>query len=61
VGVDYVKSRIVEDDAGREALRGRFLFSQQFMQDDPWARRAAGEDADLHQHMAEVRPVEYVA
>ena len=61
VGVDYVKSRIVADDVGREALRARFLFSQQFMQDDPWARRAAGEDAELHQHLAEVRPMETVA
>ncbi|WP_206377738.1 nitrite reductase large subunit NirB [Sphingobium psychrophilum] len=51
VGVDYVKQRIVEDDAGREALRARFLFSQQFMQDDPWALRAAGANSDLHQHL----------
>jgi nitrite reductase (NADH) large subunit len=49
VGVDYVKSRIVEDDAGREALRARFLYSQSFCQDDPWAERAAGARADLHQ------------
>jgi nitrite reductase (NADH) large subunit len=51
VGVDYVKQRIVEDEAGREALRARFLFSQQFMQDDPWAERAAGANSDLHQHL----------
>jgi len=51
VGVDYVKQRIVEDEAGREALRARFLFSQQFMQDDPWAQRAAGANSDLHQHL----------
>jgi nitrite reductase (NADH) large subunit len=57
VGMDYIKSRIVEDDAGREALRARFLFSQSFMQDDPWAKRAAGEDEKLHQHMAEIRPL----
>lgn len=60
VGVDYVKARIVEDDAGREALRARFLFSQQFMQDDPWAQRAAGQHAELHQHIAQVRPLETV-
>ncbi|PBN45586.1 nitrite reductase large subunit NirB [Sphingobium sp. D43FB] len=60
VGVDYVKARIVEDDAGREALRARFLFSQQFMQDDPWAERVAGEHAELHQHIAQVRPLETV-
>jgi nitrite reductase (NADH) large subunit len=28
------------------------------MQDDPWAKRAAGERADLHQHLAEVRPLQ---
>jgi len=60
VGVDYVKARIVEDNAGREALRARFLFSQQFMQDDPWAERAAGQHAELHQHIAQVRPLETV-
>lgn len=35
VGMDYIKGRIVEDGAGREALRARFLFSHSFMQDDP--------------------------
>jgi nitrite reductase (NADH) large subunit len=57
VGMDYIKARIVEDDVGREVLRARFLFSQSFMQDDPWAKRAAGEDEKLHQHMAEIRPL----
>jgi nitrite reductase (NADH) large subunit len=57
VGMDYIKGRIVEDEVGREALRARFLFSQSFMQDDPWAKRAAGEDEKLHQHMAEIRPL----
>ena len=37
-------------------LAARFRYSQTFMQDDPWAKRAAGEDAELHQHLAEVRP-----
>jgi nitrite reductase (NADH) large subunit len=57
VGMDYIKARIVTDDAGREALRGRFLYSQSFMQDDPWEKRAAGEDYKLHQHLAEIRPM----
>ena len=60
VGMDYIKGRIVEDEVGREALRSRFLFSQSFMQDDPWAKRAAGEDHKLHQHIAEIRPMELV-
>ncbi len=54
VGIDYVKSRIVEDDAGREALRARFLYAQSFSQDDPWAERAAGDRADLHQPLAPI-------
>ena len=44
-------ARIVEDEAGREALRARFLYSQSFSQDDPWAERAAGANAELHQHL----------
>ncbi|MBB3982370.1 nitrite reductase (NADH) large subunit [Sphingobium fontiphilum] len=56
VGLDYVKQRIVEDAAGREALRARFLYAQSFLQVDPWAERAAGKEAHLHQHLAEIRP-----
>ena len=56
VGMDYIRQRIVEDEVGREALRSRFLYSQSFMQEDPWAKRAAGEDWKLHQHLAEIRP-----
>ena len=54
VGVDYIKQRIVEDDAGREALRARFLYSQSFSQEDPWAERAAGAQAELHQPLAPI-------
>ncbi|WP_088183406.1 nitrite reductase large subunit NirB [Sphingobium sp. Z007] len=60
VGVAYIKARIVADDAGREALRSRFLYAQSFSQDDPWAERAAGAHAQLHQHIAQVRPMETV-
>jgi nitrite reductase (NADH) large subunit len=61
VGMDYVKSRIVEDAEGRKALAERFAYSQSIYQIDPWAKRAAGEDAKLHQHLAEVRPFAGVA
>ena len=57
VGMDYIKARIVEDTEGREALRQRFHYSQSFMQDDPWEKRANGEDYKLHQHLAEIRPL----
>ena len=51
VGIDYIKSRIVADAEGREALRAHFLYSQSFSQDDPWAQRAAGAHAQLHDHL----------
>ena len=56
VGLDYVKQRIVEDAVGREALTARFHYAQSFLQKDPWAERAAGAEAHLHQHIAEIRP-----
>ncbi|WP_343518062.1 nitrite reductase large subunit NirB [Sphingomonas sp.] len=56
VGLDYIKSRIVDDAEGREALKERFLESQRHLQKDPWAERAAGAERELHQHIAEIRP-----
>ena len=56
VGLDYVKSRIVDDAEGRAALRQRFLYAQSFHQVDPWAERAGGKEAHLHKHIAEIRP-----
>lgn len=60
VGVDYVRARIVDDAAGRDALAERFLFSQQFMQDDPWAARVAGADREQHAPMATFTPKQEV-
>ncbi len=57
VGVDYIKARIVEDETGREALRGRFLFAQSLSQDDPWAQRAEGSEREHHAPMARFQPV----
>jgi len=45
VGLSYVRERLVDDDAGRQALSERFLKSQEFAQVDPWAERANGKDA----------------
>ena len=56
VGLDHVKAALFDDPAAVATLAARFRFSQTFMQDDPWAKRAAGEDSELHQHLAEVRP-----
>ena len=56
VGLDYVKKALLDDPEAIARYAARFRYSQQFMQDDPWAKRAAGEDSKLHQHLAEVRP-----
>jgi nitrite reductase (NADH) large subunit len=56
VGLAYLKARIVEDAAGREALTARFLHSQHFSQDDPWAARAAGGEREQHAPMAAFTP-----
>jgi nitrite reductase (NADH) large subunit len=45
MGLAYVKTRIVDDAAGRRALAERFHYSQRFSQDDPWAARAEGAEA----------------
>jgi nitrite reductase (NADH) large subunit len=55
VGLDYVKKRIVEDEAGRKALHGRFLHAQSFAQIDPWAEMANSEARSREFHaLAEV-------
>ncbi|WP_206239713.1 nitrite reductase large subunit NirB [Novosphingobium terrae] len=56
VGLDHVKAGLFDDPEAVQHLAARFRYSQSFMQDDPWARRAKGEDAELHQHLAEFRP-----
>ncbi|WP_137753728.1 nitrite reductase large subunit NirB [Sphingopyxis sp. L1A2A] len=58
VGVEQIKARIVDDTAGREALRARFLYAQSFSQDDPWAQRAGGAEAEHHAPMARFIPQE---
>jgi nitrite reductase (NADH) large subunit len=43
-GVEYVREKLADAEA-RRLLHGRFLYSQKFAQDDPWAERANGTDA----------------
>ncbi len=45
VGLSYIKDKVVNDEAGRNALVQRFHYAQQFAQDDPWAARAQGAEA----------------
>jgi nitrite reductase (NADH) large subunit len=61
VGLSHVKAGLFDDPDSIRKLAAKFRYSQSFMQDDPWAKRAAGEDSELHQHLAEVRPLEFVS
>ncbi|WP_294319064.1 nitrite reductase large subunit NirB [uncultured Sphingomonas sp.] len=61
VGLGYVQSRLLSDAEQRAALAGRFWFSQQFCQDDPWAARVAGAEREIHAPMARFQPVEELA
>ena len=56
VGLDAVKAGLFDDPQAVTALAARFRYSQSFCQDDPWAKRAAGDRADLHQNIGEFRP-----
>ena len=58
VGLDRVKQAMFADPDAVRQLAARFRYSQKFMQDDPWARRAAGDRSDLHRHLATVVPAE---
>ncbi|CAO3362098.1 nitrite reductase large subunit NirB [Azospirillum melinis] len=55
VGLGHIKAALVEDPERRRDLNARFLFSQTFSQDDPWAERAAkGVDRHEFNLLAEV-------
>jgi nitrite reductase (NADH) large subunit len=54
VGTSYLRERLVEDSAGREALAARFRDSQRHAQVDPWRARAEGLDQQAF------RPIEVV-
>jgi len=58
VGLEPIRARIVDDEEGRKALTERFLYSQKFCQDDPWAARAAGADREQHDHLRDYRVLE---
>ena len=54
VGIAYLRQRIVADTDGRRILYERFLHAQSFLQDDPWAERAKGFDANEFTPLAAV-------
>jgi nitrite reductase (NADH) large subunit len=45
VGLKYVQERIVDNAELRRELFAKFMYSQKFMQDDPWAAQAASAEA----------------
>ena len=55
-GLDWIKAELFNDPQSIPVLAARFRYSQQFMQHDPWAKRAAGERRDLHSHLGTIRP-----
>jgi nitrite reductase (NADH) large subunit len=59
-GLEWLKAQMFAEPDTVKRLAARFRISQKYSQDDPWAKRAGGERADLHSHIAEVRPLEIV-
>ncbi len=45
VGIDHIRKVLTEDSGARRGYFNRFVFSQSFVQKDPWAERAAGAQA----------------
>mgnify|MGYP005810497091 CR=1 FL=1 len=53
IGIEHVRTRL-SDPTARAALHARFLESQRYAQQDPWAERAAGADAHEFRPLATV-------
>jgi len=58
VGHDTLRAQVVDDAARRKELRDRFVLSQKFSQDDPWAERAQGRDAHEFNPIARITMLE---
>ena len=54
VGLDTVRTQVLEDLVRRKALYERFVYSQKFSQSDPWAERVAGKDAHEFHPLADM-------
>lgn len=55
VGLDTIRQQIMNEPERRRALYDRFVFSQKFAQQDPWAERVAGKDAHEFMPLADFR------
>ena len=54
VDIETVREQVMEDLERRNALRERFLLSQQYAQTDPWAERVAGKFAHEFAPLADI-------
>ena len=61
VGLDYVKERIVDNAELRKELHEKFLYSQTFMQDDPWADRKGHSEFLASKTLPKPSPVQLEA
>ncbi|HEX2844144.1 MAG TPA: nitrite reductase large subunit, partial [Candidatus Limnocylindria bacterium] len=57
VGLDFVKDQLA-DEADRKAFAARFVHSQTFSQDDPWAERARGAQAHEYRPLSSTMAAE---
>ncbi len=58
VGIDTVRTQVLDDLERRQALHDRFVYSQKFSQSDPWAERVAGRDAHEFRPMKDLARAE---
>ncbi len=58
VGVEHIREVLTGDDEARRSYYDRFVYSQQFMQTDPWAERAQGGEAHEFNPLAPIRILE---
>ena len=54
--LDWIKAQLFDDPKRIGRLAARFRTSQKYWQVDPWERRAAGHQRNLHSHLATIRP-----
>jgi nitrite reductase (NADH) large subunit len=57
VGIETIRSQVLDDVARRKALYERFVYSQTFAQSDPWSERVNGRDAHEFAAMADFTKV----
>jgi len=60
VGMEYIVDTIMNDAQARKAYYDKFVYSQTFMQIDPWAERVAGKEAHHFKALEIVQPTKDV-